>query len=242
MTKPMHDPTRAGGNDSPFADVEHPRRRLFLEALAHLGTKAAAAEAVGIGPWTCYSRAWKRDQAFQRGLEIAEAVAADRAEREIWRRGVEGIRRYRHSSKTGEPLAHPDLCDRCERPRKEHVQRGEGEWGPHPEVECPGFAPAPYYELEFSDATLLRLLQAYRPERYADRLNVSAAIAKLDLTQLPDTAIARIAAGEPAAAVLASILESGPAEEVEAVRRALPPDAAARGGFRADDLDPEADL
>lgn len=55
------------------------------------------------------------------------------------------------------------------------------------------------------DSTLLIfLLKGMRPERYADRVELKTALSRIDLTQLPDHLLERIANGEHPLAVLAS--------------------------------------
>jgi hypothetical protein len=59
---------------------------------------------------------------------------------------------------------------------------------------------------EYSDTLLIFLFKGLRPEKYADRVEVRGALANLDLTQLPDEAIERIARGENIMSVLASMV------------------------------------
>ncbi|NIT78666.1 MAG: hypothetical protein GWO44_17700 [Thermoplasmata archaeon] len=51
------------------------------------------------------------------------------------------------------------------------------------------------------------LLKAFRPEKFKDRLEIRGSLANLDLSQLPDHLIARIAQGEHPLSVLASAVE-----------------------------------
>ena len=54
-------------------------------------------------------------------------------------------------------------------------------------------------------------LKALRPEKYRDRqeVEIRGVLANLDMTKLPDNLVARIAAGEPAHAVLAGAIAAG---------------------------------
>ena len=59
---------------------------------------------------------------------------------------------------------------------------------------------------EYSDILNIFLLKGLRPEKYQERLGmeVKDTLAHIDLSQLPDHLLARIAAGEHPLAVLAS--------------------------------------
>jgi hypothetical protein len=59
---------------------------------------------------------------------------------------------------------------------------------------------------KYSDVLAIFLLKGLRPDRYKDRVEMRGALANLDLNQLPDEAIERIARGEPVMAVLASMV------------------------------------
>lgn len=56
----------------------------------------------------------------------------------------------------------------------------------------------------YSDTLLIFQLKGLRPQKYADRVQLKGSLANLDLTQLPDHLLARIAAGEHPMSVLAS--------------------------------------
>jgi hypothetical protein len=58
----------------------------------------------------------------------------------------------------------------------------------------------------YSDALLIVLLKALRPNRYKERVEMRGALANLDLNLLPDEAIDRIANGEHVMSVLSSIV------------------------------------
>jgi hypothetical protein len=58
----------------------------------------------------------------------------------------------------------------------------------------------------YSDALLIVLLKALRPNRYKERVEMRGALANLDLNQFPDEAIERIARGENIMSVLASMV------------------------------------
>jgi hypothetical protein len=59
---------------------------------------------------------------------------------------------------------------------------------------------------EYSDVLAIFLLKGLRPHRYKDRVEMRGALANLDLNQLPDVAIERIARGEHVLSVLASMV------------------------------------
>ena len=77
------------------------------------------------------------------------------------------------------------------------------------------------YVREYSDVLLMFRLKALRPEKYRERVDLRGSLAHIDLTQLPDHLLARIAAGEHPFSVLAPgqgsaavpLLESGYAVE-----------------------------
>ena len=56
---------------------------------------------------------------------------------------------------------------------------------------------------EYSDLLLMFRLKALRPEKYRERVDLRGSLAHIDLTQLPDHLLARIAAGEHPFSVLA---------------------------------------
>ena len=59
----------------------------------------------------------------------------------------------------------------------------------------------------YSDVLLIFLLKGLRPEKYKDRIELRGVLANLDLSQLPDHLIERIAKGEHPLSVLASAIE-----------------------------------
>ena len=93
------------------------------------------------------------------GFTEAEAVAmrmsVEYLRDEARRRAVEGTRLYKHHPKTGEPLAHPELC-LCEHGLRSHA--GDQHQGACGECDCARFRGAPYYEHSYSDRLLERLL------------------------------------------------------------------------------------
>jgi hypothetical protein len=110
------------------------RKQYFLEVLAECGNVTAAAAAAGVARCVPYGHR-KTDDAFAKGWEQAEEIAADRLEAEAWRRGVEGIE---------EPVISLGKV----------VQGADGE---------------PLIVRRYSDAVLLALLRAHRPENPAVR-------------------------------------------------------------------------
>ncbi len=59
---------------------------------------------------------------------------------------------------------------------------------------------------EYSDILLIFLLKGLRPEKYRERIELKGGLAHLDLRQLPDSLLERIANGENIMSVLASAL------------------------------------
>ena len=74
---------------------------------------------------------------------------------------------------------------------------------------------------KYSDVLLIFLLKSLRPEKYRERVDLRGSLAHIDVSQLPDHLLARIAAGEHPFSVLAPgqggaavpLLESGDAVE-----------------------------
>ena len=84
---------RATGNDSPFAEICHPKKRAFLAAYAQTGNKSRAAAMAGIVKQTIYTRQWREDAEFQKALKLAKEMACVVLEDEATRRAVEGVER-----------------------------------------------------------------------------------------------------------------------------------------------------
>ena len=202
-------------DDSAFSHIKHPLQRAFLEALAILGHQRKACNAAGITWWSPYRRSWKEDPEFQEAFEQAKLMGAESLTYEARRRAVEGVRKYKFS-KTGVALLHPDECD-CEHSRRVHGPDG-GECT-HEGCACQSFQGRPYFEHEYSDNLLMFLTKGILPE-YKDSFTVRGTFANVDLNklmdQLPDHAIAQLAAGESPVVVFAML-----AKQMQ--RLALPP-------------------
>ncbi len=90
------------------------------------------------------------------------------------------------------------------------------------------------YVTEYSDTLLIFLLKGLRPEKYRERMELRGGLAHLDLRQLPDELLQRIANGENIMTVLASALpqrEDGSVDTsrlLAAVGRGEPPAGARR--------------
>lgn len=67
------------------------------------------------------------------------------------------------------------------------------------------------YITQYSDRLLIFLLKGAFPEKYADRRERRGTLANIDVTKLPDEALARIADGEHPHSVLASLAHNGAA-------------------------------
>ena len=59
------------------------------------------------------------------------------------------------------------------------------------------------YVREYSDVLLMFYLKGLRPEKFRERIDLRGSLAHIDLSQLPDDMLARIAAGEHPFSVLA---------------------------------------
>lgn len=205
----------------PFAHIQHPRKRAYLEGVARHGVKTRAAEEAGINSSTPYSRQWREDAEYTAALEVAERMAADLLVDEARKRGAEGLVRYQFD-RDGAPLRHPNECE-CGHHRLVHAVGEEERRTSCTECTCERFVRAYYTETAYSDRLLQFLLQGLKPETFGNRLELRGALATLDLARLPDALVDRIANGENPMQVLVSALEGG---EVEGL---LPPGEEAEG-------------
>ena len=131
-----------GTNGQTSGAIGHLKKLAFLKTFAQHGIVSLAAEVAGIARSTHYE--WlKVDREYGRQFKIAEQDAADAIEAEMHRRAVEGLRQYRFTT-DGKPLMWygPD-----------------GDWE----------EPRHYYEDRRSDALLIVLAKARRPERFRER-------------------------------------------------------------------------
>jgi hypothetical protein len=147
-----------------LSDITHPKKRLFVLALAETGNRTQAAAIARVSRFTPYSPPWRNDLALQAAVKQAEEAAADLIEAEAYRRAVEGW--------------------------EEPVGWYQGRPG--------GMV------RKYSDVLTIFLLKGLRPEKYQERVQMRGALANLDLNQLPDELIERIARGENVLSVLAS--------------------------------------
>ena len=83
--------TQPDSEESPFSEIQHPKKRAFLTAYAETGKKGLAAELAGIDRSAIYQPGWRDDPVFQEALARAEEMAADILEDEAFRRAVEGV-------------------------------------------------------------------------------------------------------------------------------------------------------
>ena len=60
----------------------------------------------------------------------------------------------------------------------------------------------------YSDALLIFTLKGLLPDRYRERKDVRSVLARLDVSQLSDELVARLAAGENPISVLAHVLQA----------------------------------
>lgn len=79
-------------DESPFAEIQHPKKRAYLRALVEAGGNVTrACEIAEIDRSTPYSDQWAGDEGFQQALQLARAMAADHLEAEAVRRAYEGV-------------------------------------------------------------------------------------------------------------------------------------------------------
>jgi hypothetical protein len=75
---------------SVFEELPDLRQRLYLEALAEIPRLGRAAKKAGVSG--IQAMAWRRkDQVFAQAFEVAYRMGLERAEGELWRRGIEGV-------------------------------------------------------------------------------------------------------------------------------------------------------
>ena len=212
-----------------FDHIKSPVKRAFLRAYAMCGRPVKACQMAGLHQGQPYNQSWKNDAEFQAALALAKEIAAAWAEDEVFRRAVEGDRRYQFNNKTGAPLLHPDLCD-CGHHRRGHKDSklacGE------PTCTCYKFEPAPYYEVQRSDRLLEKVLQARLPDEWSERrqVEIRGLLGQLDVTRLPTWAVNRLANGESAAGILMELSESEMASATEQAKQ-LPAGEVKEGEF-----------
>lgn len=213
-----------------FDHIKSPVKRAFLRAYAMCGRPVKACQMAGLHQGQPYNQSWKNDAEFQAALALAKEIAAAWAEDEVFRRAVEGDRRYQFNNKTGAPLLHPDLCD-CGHHRRGHKDSklacGE------PTCTCYKFEPAPYYEVQRSDRLLEKVLQARLPDEWSERrqVEIRGLLGQLDVTRLPTWAVNRLANGESAAGILMELSESEMATATEQAAKQLPAGEVKEGEF-----------
>lgn len=116
-------------------------RETFLKELAQRGIVSDAAEVTGMSRAVFYE--WRNaDPEFAQQWEQALEIAIERAEREAWRRGVEGIEK--------------PVIGRIERDKDGIVKDAEGK-----EI----------YIREYSDGLLTTILKANKPEKYREKVD-----------------------------------------------------------------------
>ena len=204
---------------SPFDHIDHSKKRAWLTAFAETGNKRRAAAAAGVERTVVYSRPWAEDLEFQEAMELAYAMSCEHIQDVARERARNGTRVYKFD-RNGEPIAHPEECE-CGHQRSEH-KRGELRPCTVASCVCGSFEGAPYYESVFSDRLIEMILKGGMPGRYRDRVELSGGLANLDMDQLPDAALVKIAAGIPAAQVLSEMIHRGELTQ-EQVVKALPP-------------------
>ncbi len=217
-------------DDRPFQHISHPKKRAYLTAFAELGHHGDAARAAGISTRLTRTPGWLEDDEYQEAYEEARIMAGDRLEDVAHRRAVEGLRSYKFD-KDGIPLRHPDECDcghnRIAHPTLEVPDEYGGGDPSRPctaeECGCIAFHGRPYYEDKMSDVLLIFLTKGILPTRYREIREVRGVLAKLDLNQLPNHLVQRIADGEHPEAVLASGAAEAGISPGELVRGALKP-------------------
>ena len=89
--RPPVGPRRARTDESPFSEIQHPKKRAFLRAYSETANKTLAAKLAGIDRSAIYQPGWRDDPQFQEALERARRMAVDVLEDEATRRAVEGV-------------------------------------------------------------------------------------------------------------------------------------------------------
>jgi len=128
--------------------LTNPNQMAFLIAYAQLGTNKSAAEACGLSKWAHVN--WMRnEEQYRDAFQMAEKMYADSLMDEATRRGRDGVRRYQFHQ--GRPImvpcdsGHPEAVEIVDDKGKVHYRRH-------------------WYELEYSNPVLVKLLQAKVPE------------------------------------------------------------------------------
>jgi hypothetical protein len=138
-------------------------RDTFLAELAQRGIVQDACEAAGLSRVWFYSER-KADPDFAAAWDQALEEATDRAEREAWRRGVEGV---------PEPV-----IGRVDKDEDGQLTDEHGK---------------PMVILKYSDQILLRLLSGRRPERWRERTNgINLNLTPEELSKLSDDDLDRL--------------------------------------------------
>ena len=138
-----------------------PWRAKFLEALAEVPVVQYACDAVGIERSTAY-RARKDDETFAADWADALEAGIDRAEREAFRRGVEGF---------NEPLTHQGQITYQVR---EVIDPDTNEKTFQRVLDANG-QPIPVTVRKHSDALLALVLKGRRKQVYSDRTEITGA-------------------------------------------------------------------
>lgn len=141
-----------------------------------------------------------RKRAFLTALEetgnVRRACHVARVGRSSHYRWLADDPAYREAVKIAKEVAADRLEDEAMRRAVEGVEKPVGWYQGRPGG----------YVREYSDKLLIFLLKGMRPAKYADRREFNGAGPKLDLSQLPNSALERIACGENPMQVLASLL------------------------------------
>lgn len=73
-----------------FDYIQHPKKRVFLQAYSRYGNVTKAAEIAGVDRATHYE--WiHSDEQYAEAFQQAQEAAADYLEQEAWRRATEGV-------------------------------------------------------------------------------------------------------------------------------------------------------
>lgn len=133
----------------------------FLQALAHSGIVAEACKITGVSRNTVMSR-YARDVDFAAGFDEAMDIAVDMAEKELWRRAIQGV---------DEPITYKG---RISYETEEYIDEETGEVRERFARDERG-RPIPLTVNKRSDALLMFLLKGRRKQVYADRTELTGA-------------------------------------------------------------------
>lgn len=181
--------------DSPFKEIQHPKKRAFLTAYSKTANIIRSCEFAKIDRSTQWH--WMRDPDFAKAFETAKAMGCESLEAEAIRRATEGVQRLKFYE--GEPIMVPAL-DKSGRPITKNGQQ----------------VLVPYVEHEFSDTLLIFLLKGANPSKYREKSDVNVGVnVGVQVVETDDWYGTKAAVGHAPAGDGASTLDPALAGEVQ---------------------------